>query len=68
MHQKERKKQTNKTMTQKYPLYLLEFGMIFLYKKSTYTLCNVADNGMYEAIDKFGLIVNFNPMTAVIIK
>ena len=55
-------------MAQKYPLYLLEFGMQFIYKKSTYTLCYVADNGMYEAKDKFGLYVQFNPMTAVIIK
>lgn len=54
--------------TTKYPLYLLEFGMEFNYKRQTFTLCNTTANGMYEAIDKYGLRVEFNPATAVTIK
>lgn len=49
----------------KTPLYLLEFGMDFRFKKSTYTLCNITEDGMYEARDKSGLIVEFRPDTKV---
>ena len=54
------------TNEMKMPLYLLDFGMDFRFKKESYTLCNIATNGMYEARDKLGLIVEFAPSTAVI--
>jgi hypothetical protein len=50
------------------PLYLLEFGMEFTYKRNSFTLCNITAEGMYEARDKYGLLVEFNPATAVTIK
>lgn len=55
-------------MKTRHPLYLLEFGMEFIYKKQTFTLCGYAESGMYEARDKFGLLVEFNPETAVSLK
>ena len=52
-------------MKTKMPLYLVEFGMQFNVKNSTYTLVNTSASGMYEAKDKFGLLVEFNPCTIV---
>ena len=50
----------------KMPLYLLDAGMDFRYKKETFTLCGIADNGKYEARDKYGLLVEFPCNLAVI--
>lgn len=52
-------------MKTKMPLYLLDFGMEFKVKSNVYTLVGTAANGMYEARDKFGLIVEFRPNVAV---
>ena len=52
-------------MKTKAPLYLLDFGMEFKVKSDIYTLIGTAANGMYEARDKFGLIVEFSPNIAV---
>lgn len=54
-------------MKTKMPLYLLEFGMNFKIKSNVYTLVGIASNGMYEARDKFGLIVEFRPNVAVLV-
>ena len=54
-------------MKTKMPLYLLEFGMEFKFKSSVYTLVGTTSNGMYEARDKFGLIVEFRPDVAVLV-
>ena len=55
----------NNTMKQKLPIYLVEFGMQFRIKSSIFTLLDVNEKGMYEARDKFGLICEFHPNTAV---
>lgn len=47
------------------PLYLLDAGMNFQVKKSTYTFIGTAANGYIEARDKFGLLVEFHPATIV---
>lgn len=52
-------------MKTKMPLYLLDFGMEFKVKSNVYTLVGTAATGMYEARDKFGLIVEFQPNIAV---
>lgn len=52
-------------MKTKMPLYLLDFGMEFKIKSNVYTLVGTAANGMCEARDKFGLIVEFRPNVAV---
>lgn len=52
-------------MKTKMPLYLLEVGMKFKIKSDIYTLVGTAANGMYEARDKFGLIVEFRANVAV---
>lgn len=57
---------THNPMNTKMPLYLLDAGMDFRYKKETYTLCGIADNGKYEARDKYGLLVEFPCNLAVI--
>lgn len=49
----------------KMPLYLLDFGMEFKVKSDVYTLVGTAVNGMFEARDKFGFIVEFQPNVAV---
>lgn len=54
-------------MKTKMPLYLLEFGMQFKFKSSFYTLVGTTSNGMYEARDKFGLIVEFRPNILVLV-
>lgn len=54
-------------MKTKMPLYLLEFGMEFKVKSNIYTLVGISLNGMYEARDKFGLIVEFRPNVAVLV-
>lgn len=54
-------------MKTKLPLYLLDFGMEFKFKSSFYTLVGISSNGMYEARDKFGLIVEFRPNIAVLV-
>lgn len=52
-------------MKKRVPLCLLDFGMEFKVKSDVYTLVGTAANGMYEARDKFGLIVEFRPDAAV---
>ena len=54
-------------MKTKMPLYLLDSGMLFKIKSEVYTLVGVAVNGMYEARDKFGLLVEFSPNIAVFV-
>lgn len=54
-------------MKTRLPLYLVEFGMEFKVKKNVYTLVGTTEKGMYEARDKFGLIVEFNPNIAVFV-
>lgn len=60
-------KLTKNTMKTKMPLYLLEFGMEFKVKSDIYKLVGISSNGMYEARDKFGLIVEFRPDIAVLV-
>ena len=55
-------------MKTRLPLYLLDSGIEFSIKKESYIFIGVADNGMIEARDKFGLLVEFNPSIAVIVK
>ena len=49
------------------PLYLLEDGMQFKTTRSNfvYTIFGRNEKGMYESRDKFGLPVEFSPMTKV---
>ena len=51
------------------PIYLLDAGMQFKTTRSAfvYTLYGKNDAGMYESRDKFGLPVEFHPMTKVVV-
>ena len=52
-----------------HPLYLLDEGMQFKTTRSNfvYTLLGCNEKGMYESRDKFGLPVEFSPMTKVVV-